>query len=384
VTTAAPPAPVVRLSTHRFAEIADGDGDLTQRVDDPCRDEVSEAAGGFNRFAEPMQHLIAGVAASARKVASAAAEINLVSTKLAGGAENSSTQAGIVSASAEEVSAIVSTMAASAEEISASIAEISRSASQATRIAESGVRAAGAANVTVTNLGASSEEIESVVKLINAIAQQTNLLALNATIEAARAGDAGKGFAVVAGEVKELAQQTASATGDIAARVEAIRRGSRDAIHAINEIGEVVAQITDTRLGGGSPLGFVDLGPDRGQELVRGERFRQHGDVGQQYAVPVHEIAGVAGHEQDLGVRSPFEQVCGQLVAEHAGHDDVAEEQIDGLGMVIGEIEGSGPVGRGENGESGRGQRSGDRFASALFVLGDQEGLGSAGRRGAG
>jgi methyl-accepting chemotaxis protein len=73
-------------------------------------------------------------------------------------------------------------------------------------------------NAIVTKLGISSQEIGDVVKVISSIAQQTNLLALNATIEAARAGEAGKGFAVVANEVKELAKQTAKATGDITNR----------------------------------------------------------------------------------------------------------------------------------------------------------------------
>jgi methyl-accepting chemotaxis protein len=132
--------------------------------------------------------------------------------------------------------------------MSASIAEISRSANQATRVVETGVEASAAANTTIARLGASSDQIQSVVQLITAIAQQTNLLALNATIEAARAGEAGKGFAVVAGEVKDLAQQTAAATQDIARQVDEIRTGSGDAVAAIERIGQVVAEINDTQL----------------------------------------------------------------------------------------------------------------------------------------
>jgi methyl-accepting chemotaxis protein len=238
----------LRSLNDRLAEIADGDGDLTRRIHDDGRDEIGVAARSFNQFAERVQQLVTKVAAEGDRVARAAEHIGTVSARLAGGAADTSSQAEVVSAGAEEVSAIVSTMAASAEEMSASIAEISRSTALATQVAGKGVQAAEEAGETIASLGASSAEIQSVINLITAIAQQTNLLALNATIEAARAGESGKGFAVVAGEVKNLAEQTATATEQIAAKVNAIQAGSAAAVAAIARIGEVVAEINSTQL----------------------------------------------------------------------------------------------------------------------------------------
>jgi len=83
-----------------------------------------------------------------------------------------------------------------------------------------------------------------VVNLIQDIAEQTNLLALNATIEAARAGEAGKGFAVVASEVKNLATQTAKATGDIGQQIAGIQTATGDAVEAIKGIVKTISEMS--------------------------------------------------------------------------------------------------------------------------------------------
>jgi methyl-accepting chemotaxis protein len=139
----------------------------------------------------------------------------------------------------------VQTVAAGSDEMGASIREISENAGEAAGVASEAVTVAEATNAIVARLGASSQEIGDVVRTITAIAEQTNLLALNATIEAARAGESGKGFAVVASEVKDLAQETARATDDIAQRVQAIQADTTDAVTAIDSIANIVGRISD-------------------------------------------------------------------------------------------------------------------------------------------
>lgn len=103
------------------------------------------------------------------------------------------------------------------------------------------------AAATIAQLDASSTQIGAVVKLITGIAAQTNLLALNATIEAAWAGEAGRGFAVVAGEVKELANETARATGDLAQQVSALREQTREAVRSISQIDAAIQALASTQ-----------------------------------------------------------------------------------------------------------------------------------------
>ena len=167
------------------------------------------------------------------QLSSASTELEATAQSMTATASQTNTQASSVAIAAERASAGVQTVASAAEELSASIGEISRQVSQSAQMTGQAVQEAQRTDTVVRALAEGAEKIGQVVSLITGIAGQTNLLALNATIEAARAGDAGKGFAVVASEVKNLAQQTAKATEEIAGQVSQIQSATREAVGAI-------------------------------------------------------------------------------------------------------------------------------------------------------
>jgi methyl-accepting chemotaxis protein len=241
---------VARLIVIPVRKIADvlgalADGDLTRSADISTRDEVGHMARALDHATERLRATMGMVGQSSQSLADSAAELATSSNRIAERSDETNSQAGTASAAAEQVSRNVQTVAAASEEMGSSIREIATSAGEAARIAHEAVNVAEDANTIVGQLGQASAEIGTVVKTITSIAEQTNLLALNATIEAARAGDAGKGFAVVAGEVKDLAQETAKATGDISRRVEAIQGNTNAAVEAIVKIAKVIEQISE-------------------------------------------------------------------------------------------------------------------------------------------
>ncbi len=158
-------------------------------------------------------------------------------------------QATAVAAATAQAAQNVDTVAAAAEQLAASIDEITLQVNRSSEIANTGSEEADEATSIFAALGTASDKIGEVVQLIQTIAEQTNLLALNATIEAARAGDAGKGFAVVAAEVKNLANQTTRATGEIAQQINDIQGSTQNALEAITHIAGRMKELNEVSAG---------------------------------------------------------------------------------------------------------------------------------------
>lgn len=247
----------IRSMITMLEDIADGEGDLTKRIIDNSGDETEEMANGFNKFIQQVQDIIKDVAGNAGMLSNSSQSLASVSNEMAANAtqtsnttnsvaaatEEMSSNMNSVAAAMEEASTNVSMVAAATEEMSSTINEIAENTEKAREITASAVSRTSKASGQVGELGRAAREIGKVVEAITEISSQVDLLALNATIEAARAGDAGKGFAVVAGEIKELARQTAEASGEIKTRVEGIQTTTEGTVTEINDVSDVVNEI---------------------------------------------------------------------------------------------------------------------------------------------
>ena len=156
---------------------------------------------------------------------------------------DASENVGSVAESAVGMSASVNSVASAMEQMYASHSEITRSASECAQVTNTAARKTDITFELVNRLGRAAAQIGDIIDLINGIAGKTNLLALNAAIEAAGAGEAGKGFAVVANEVKELAKQTAGATGEIRRMITGMQEQTSEAVEAIEGITREISDV---------------------------------------------------------------------------------------------------------------------------------------------
>ncbi|NYZ12108.1 hypothetical protein HL658_06065 [Azospirillum sp. RWY-5-1] len=193
------------------------------------------------------------IGASIREVASSlsasACQLEAASRSMTHVASTTNEQSGSAADAAQQVSANVNGVASATSQVSGAIGEVARGVSRTADLAKDSVGRVGEADATILSLLRASEQIGTVVQLISSIAQRTNLLALNATIEAARAGEAGKGFAVVATEVKNLANQTATATEEITQQIGTVQAVTRSTAEAIQLVGRMIREIDQTAVG---------------------------------------------------------------------------------------------------------------------------------------
>ncbi|MBM9614362.1 bacteriohemerythrin [Desulfobulbus rhabdoformis] len=252
-------APIVNTG-EILREIAQGEGDLTKRLDVHGKDEVGRMAGWFNAFISKLHDIVRNIAEYFETVTASANQLLIISKQMDEGVTSMGKKSSAVARAASEMSQNMHSVAAATEEAATNVRivastvdnlnqmmqEIGNSSETARSISNKAVDEMLQASTKVNDLGKAAAEINKVTEVITEISEQTNLLALNATIEAARAGESGKGFAVVANEIKELAKQTAEATLNIRRQIEGIQNHIQETVGDIGNIAEVINEVDTT------------------------------------------------------------------------------------------------------------------------------------------
>jgi methyl-accepting chemotaxis protein len=227
-------------TASRMVDIADKDGDLTQRIPEEGGKEIRALATGFNRFAAKIETIMIQVAAASVDTTRATDQLNAIISRTTENVARQREETENVSTSTNALANAITEVANAAIQT----AEAARKADQQTSEGKAVVDKTMAginqmansvisATTVIERLAADSNNIAGILAVIKGIADQTNLLALNAAIEAARAGEQGRGFAVVADEVRKLAQQSQQATEQIHRIIQTLKANAGEAVSAM-------------------------------------------------------------------------------------------------------------------------------------------------------
>ena len=224
-----------RLSDIRDAmhNIANGTNDLSQRLPDNGEDEVAQIAQAFNAFSDKLSVVMVQLRDASESVKNAAQEIAAGNQDLSGRTEQAAS-------SLRETASAVEQITASVTQSNESAAEANDQASKASAAAARGGEVVSQAISTMQSIEVASAKIGDITSVIDGIAFQTNILALNAAVEAARAGEHGRGFAVVAGEVRQLAQKSASSASEIRELIESSTSQTQDGMNLVEKASALI------------------------------------------------------------------------------------------------------------------------------------------------
>ncbi len=271
-------------------------------------DEFDRMSHWFNLFVDRVRHVVRRAAEASQALAQVADQVSSTTAQIATSNEQVSSQSQAVATAGEEMSATVQTVAMNTAEVNEAAEGARRTATEGAGVVSRAVEAmleiahvVEQAAATVKTLGNRTDEIGSVIQVIEDIADQTNLLALNAAIEAARAGEHGRGFAVVADEVRKLAEKTVKATREIGETIDAIQAESRNAVRAMDEGLESVAQGRELGEQAGEAIRKIEdeIGRAASQTEQIAAATEQLSATIQEVATNIEEIArGVAQNSQ--------------------------------------------------------------------------------------
>lgn len=260
---------------HYMHDIAEGEGDLTRRIEVNGHNEIDEVGIWFNVFIEKLETIVGKVAVHALTLGDAAAELEATAKETAEQATKQHQQAERITVTMNEMSSAVQEISSTTQRAAEDARTAEDSAKMGGAKVQSTVQSIGdvlktneETSTKIEELGKSSAAIGKIVNVINEIASQTNLLALNASIEAARAGEHGRGFAVVAGEVRRLAERTSTATKEIDATVRAIQTGTSEAVEAMRSSMSHVHSGVESAQSSGEALNSIIQGSESVQRMV--------------------------------------------------------------------------------------------------------------------
>ncbi|MDT8067778.1 MAG: methyl-accepting chemotaxis protein [Terriglobia bacterium] len=265
----------IALVVDRIKDVAQGEGDLTKRIEVQNDDELGELSRWFNTFMDKLQQIIIQVAQSTEHIASAAEEISSTATQTSRSAITQKDQTTQVATAMQEMSSTVlqvSENASKAAESARRAGETARSGgaivSETVDVIQNLANSTRNTSAKIEELGKSSDQIGQIIGVIDDIADQTNLLALNAAIEAARAGEQGRGFAVVADEVRKLAERTTQATKEIAQMIKTIQEETARAVEAMEASTSVVEHGVESATKAGNSLKEIIQSSEQVNDMI--------------------------------------------------------------------------------------------------------------------